>query len=170
MAKGFTLIETLFAAVVTVVALVALARLTVVATHANRGAVSSTFTIVLAAQKVEQLRSLAWTFDAAGQQPRSDTSTDTANASVAPGGTGLTASSGDTLETNIVGYCDFLDHSGRSLGGGSAPPAGTVFVRRWSIGALASSSDTLVIQVLVTPLAGRGEEARLMSLRTRKGT
>jgi type II secretory pathway pseudopilin PulG len=169
MASGFTLIETLFATVVTVVALVAIARLAVVATRANRGAVSSTFTVVLAAQKVEQLRSLAWTFDAAGQ-PRSDTSTDTTSPSLTSGGTGLNASPGDPLAANTVGYCDFLDDSGRSLGGGSAPPAGTAFVRRWSIGALASSSDTLVIQVLVTPIAGRAGESRLASIRTRKGT
>ena len=115
---------TLFAAVVTIVALVSVARLAAVATRANRGAVSSTFTIVLAAQKSEQLRSLAWTFDAAGQ-PRSDTSTDTTGPRLASGGTGLSASPGDPLAANTVGYCDFVDYNGRSLGGGSAPPAGT---------------------------------------------
>jgi prepilin-type N-terminal cleavage/methylation domain-containing protein len=167
MPRGFTLIELLFALMVTTVALVAVAQLAAIATQANRGAISSTMMVVLAAQKVEQLRSLAWTFDAAGLA-LSDTSTDTTTSSVSSSGRGLSVS-GNTLSANSEGFCDFLDERGRPRGRGAMPPEGTAFVRRWSIDALPFSNDTILIQVVVAqpgqPFAG----VRLVSIRTRKG-
>lgn len=167
MARGFTLIELLFAMMVTTIALVTIAQLAAVATRANRGAISSTMMVVLAAQKIEQLRSLAWTFDASGQ-PVSDTSTDTTSSSVSAAGTGLSLS-GNTLAGNSEGFCDFLDDRGRSRGGGTTPPDGTVFVRRWSIDVLPFSSDTILIQVVVMRPGESGVGVRLVSIRTRKG-
>jgi hypothetical protein len=129
----------------------------------------------LALQKVEQLRALSWTFDAAGT-PISDTTTDTTTTPERPtGGTGLMASPPGALDDNVSGYCDFLDAAGASLGSGSSLPSGAVFVRRWSIDRL-PTGDALVIQVSVTPVVGSRhhvpgratEEARLVDIKTRK--
>jgi hypothetical protein len=66
------------------------------------------------------------------------------------------------------------------LGGGVAPPANTVFVRRWSVEPLPSNpNNTLILQVLVFRNRDRGaanngagtllpEEARLVTVKTRK--
>ena len=168
MSRGFSLVEALFATTVLTVALVAVAQLAVLSTRANQRAGSATFMAVLAAQKMEQLRALAWTFDASGS-PLSDMSTDTASEGT-PGGTGLTPSPSGVLEHNTSGYCDFLDQHGQTLGGGAVPPDRSAFVRRWSIDPIEGlPNDTLLIQVLVIHPGGGGEEARIVGVRTRKG-
>jgi hypothetical protein len=66
------------------------------------------------------------------------------------GGVGLQPSPSDALDRNVAGYCDFLGPHGGWLGAGAAPPAGTAFVRRWSIRPLAAApAQALVIQVRV---------------------
>jgi prepilin-type N-terminal cleavage/methylation domain-containing protein len=177
--RGFSLIEVLVAMMVTTVATVALAQLSVISMRANYVARATTFTTVLAAQKMEQLRALAWASDPSGAE-MSDTSTDT---TVVPerssGGTGLSPSPADALVTNTPGYCDFLDANGRTLGGGSTPPANTAYIRRWAIEPLqVPGNDALAFQVRVTPIATRvtgphgrtPSEARLFGIKARKGT
>src|SRR6478736_3180208 len=87
--RGFSLLEVLVASTIMAVALTTLAQLFVVSTNANSGAKSTTYAAVLAQQKMEQLRGLAWGFDTLGL-PVTDISTDI---SVVPeqaiGGTGL---------------------------------------------------------------------------------
>ncbi len=177
--RGFSLVEVLVAMTVMMIATIGLAQLSVMAIRVNQGARATTFTTVLASQKMEQLRALAWTWDPSGAAI-SDASTDTA---VAPerssGGTGLTASPPDALRVITPGYCDYLDAAGRTLGGGPTPPSKTAFIRRWSIEPLPfPGNDTLAIQVSVTPLgsllnrsnARLPGEARIFSIKTRKGT
>jgi len=177
---GFSLVEVMVATTVFVVGVVGVAPLFILAARATSGARTTTYTAVLAQEKMEQLRALRWGFDAF-DQPVSDLSTDTsAELEASAGGTGLSPSPGDALARNTSGYCDFLDTNGRSLGGGTAAPAGAVFVRRWSIATLASNTDqAIVIQVLVirirngaaTMLPGATrlpDEARFVSLKTRK--
>lgn len=57
---GFSLVEVLVATAVLVVGLVALAQLFAVATVSNISARQTTHATLLAAQKLEELRSLAW--------------------------------------------------------------------------------------------------------------
>ena len=155
---GFSLVEALVATGILATALVALAQLFAVATRTNVVARTSTMTAILAQQKMEQLRGLAWT--------------------------ALSPSPAGTLGRNVGGYVDYLDVSGSSLGGGSVPPAGTAYVRRWAIEPLpANPENALVLQLSVTrlvdrdardaadrgPLVRRPGEARLVNLRTRKG-
>ena len=83
-------------------------------------------------------------------------------------------------KSNTNGYVDYLDKYGNSLGGGTAVPAGTIFIRRWSVEPLPTNpNNTLVLQVLVSQLNNRGtdnttstkrlpDEARIMSVKTRK--
>ena len=156
MDRGFSLIEVLVATTVTTIGTLALAQLCVMSMRMNQDARATTLATVLASQKMEQLRALAWTSDALGV-PISDLATDT---TVVPhsssGGTGLSASPSGTLGMNTPGYCDFLDENGRTLGGGTAPPAGTAFVRRWSIApGPPAASDTLAIQISVIRIGSR---------------
>ncbi len=150
-----------------------------VASHTS--ARTGTFAAVLAAQKLEQLRGLTWSVGTLGE-PVSDLSTNLALPVQSPaGGQGLSQSPSNSLETNVEGYVDYVDQFGRILGGGSTVPDRAVFIRHWSVEPLpANPTDTLVLQVVVTPrnrgTAGRHGggvgrlpgEARLMSVKTRK--
>jgi len=179
---GFSLLETVVATSLLATALVGLAQLLAMGTRTNAVARSGTFAAILAQQKMEQLRSLTWGFDASGL-PLSDLSTDTTVTPESPtGGTGLEPSPPHVLRQNVNGYVDYLDARGISLGGGTSLPRGTVYVRRWSIEPLPTSpNETLVLQVLVrrhsaerrgagegTPSPRMPDEARLVSVKTRK--
>lgn len=179
-ASGFSLIEVLIATLIMAIALVSLAQLFAMSTRTNMGARNTTYTAVLAQQKLEELRSLTWGFDTQGL-PISDTTTNTAVSPETPaGGTGLAPSPGGSLGANTDGYVDYVGQFGDKLGGGAAPPAGTVYVRRWSVEPLPSNpNNTLVLQVLVFRNRDRGsadngagtvlpEEARLVTVKTRK--
>jgi len=108
-----SIIEVLMATALMVTAVASLAQLFALSTTRNTSAKNTTFAAVLAQQKMEQLRGLAWGFDTLGL-PVTDISTDI---SVVPeqaiGGTGLAP--GGSLGQNVRGYCDFLDKNGVSL-------------------------------------------------------
>jgi|SRR6185436_5248692 type II secretory pathway pseudopilin PulG len=181
--RGFSLLEVLFATTMLVVGVAGLAQLFALSTRTNTSARATTFASVLAQQKMEQLRGLTWGFDTLGL-PLTDTSTNIAAAVESPtGGTGLTPSPTGTLGSNTNGYVDYLDATGKSLGSGSNPPQGTVFVRRWSIEPLPTNpNNTLVLQVLVFRNGNRPtadntvgvkrlpDEARIISVKTRKAS
>lgn len=174
------------ATTVLTVGVVSLAQFFAISTRANAGAKATTFAVILAQQKMEQLRGLTWGFDALGL-PQSDTTTDvTVDPAKAAGGRGLSPSPAGALRVTTPGYCDFLDQFGHSLGGSradghDAEPAGAEYIRRWSIDPLpANPGNTIVLQVLVTRHRVRGgadgvldaarlpDEARLVSVKTRK--
>jgi len=179
---GFSLMETLVATLLLAVSLVSVAQLFALSTTANLRAKTTTVASVLAQQKMEQLRSLAWGFDRTGL-PVSDFVTDTAgDAPAAAGGKGLSSSPNDSLTNNVNGYVDYVDGTGHALGGGTNPPEGTLYVRRWSVEPLPTNpNNTLVLQVFVFRIDGRAntmasnqpvsrfpEEARLVTVKTRK--
>lgn len=176
--------------VIMAVSLVSLAELFALSTRANYSSRTTTFAATLARQKMEQLRGLTWGFDTLGL-PISDYTTDLSDVAQVSGcpapagggaGRGLQPSPSGVLVTNTVGYVDYLDRNGCVLGGGTSAPADTIYIRRWSVEPLPTNpNNTLVFQVLVTRLADRGdaddgnvtrlpEEARLMSIKTRKTT
>jgi type II secretory pathway pseudopilin PulG len=179
---GFSIVESLVASTIMIVGLMSVAQLFSLSTRANAAAETTTKTTILAREKMEQLRSLEWGFDSLGL-PLSDIATDTSVVPESPtGGTGLRPSPPGTLSRSTVGYVDYLDGAGRSLGGGSAAaPSGTRYIRRWSVDPLASNpTGTLVLQVVVLPYQNKGtsessagaasqaSEARLVTVRTRK--
>lgn len=179
---GFSLVETLVATALLATALVSLAQLLAIGTTTNASARTGTFAAILAQQKMEQLRGLAWGFDASGV-PLSDLSTNTAQSlESASGGTGLQPSPADALRHDRLGYVDYLDMAGVTLGGGPSVPRGAVYVRRWSIQPLPSDpQNTLVFQILVrhrsterqsaegdSGMSVMPNEARLVSVKTRK--
>lgn len=151
-ASGCSLIEVLVATTIMVVGVAALAQLASLAARANRTAHTTTVAAVLAQQKMEQLRGLARGFG------------------------GLSPSPADALGQNTTGYCDFVDGSGRVLGGSTTPPPDAVYIRRWSVEPLsASPNNALVLQVLVTRSRTSGvtrlpDDVRLVSVKTRKAS
>ncbi len=185
--RGFSLVEVLVATLVLSVGLLSVAQLFALSTKGNTAARANTFTVILAQQKMEQLRALTWGFDTVGL-PVSDYSTDTSNTgtlagcstSGSGGATGLSPSPAGTLTQNTDGWVDYLDVNGCDLGGGGTVPNGTTYIRRWSVEPLPTNpNNTLILQVLVTRRTNRGdadlgnvarlpEEARLMSVKTRK--
>jgi hypothetical protein len=175
-------VELLFALAVLSATLAGLAQLFTVAARTNARARTTTYAAVLAQQKMEQLRGLAYGFDPLGRAV-TDTGTDvTVQPELPDGGVGLQPSPPGALAQNTAGYVDYVDARGASLGGGAAvPPAGTAYIRRWSIEPLPSSSNVIVLQVIVTRVRSRAaadnriapvgrlpEEARIISVKTRK--
>jgi prepilin-type N-terminal cleavage/methylation domain-containing protein len=181
---GFTLIEVLIAIALLAAIAIGVVHLLGIGVAAGRDARFHTSTTILAAAKLEELRSLVWSFARAPgpAAPRSDTSTDLSAAFPSSTGPGLSASPPGTLAANVAPYVDYLDHQGRWIGNGPAPPAGAVFIRRWSIVPLpADPARAVILSVLVTTVAeGRarsapwtrraGQDALLVVLNTRKGT
>lgn len=135
-ARGFSLLEVLVATTILTVALSALAGLSTMATRANAVAGSMSVATILAGQKMEQLRALAW--DAAS--PSAD----------------------DALARNVPGYCDFLDAAGRTLDGDDDAPPGAVYVRRWAIVPLPAEPEAaVVLQVRVMRVGSSAADASL---------
>ena len=63
---------------------------------------------------------------------------------------------------------DFLNGSGAWVGTGTTPPGSAVYIRRWSIQPLPTNpNNTLVIQVLVTPIALEATRVQTAFTRTR---
>lgn len=165
--RGFSLVEVLVAMGLLTAVSMGVAQLFALSTRANLIAKGATSTTSMAEQKLEQLRGLTWGFDLEGQGlPLSDTTT---NLTVFPpthDGSGLNPSPVDSLEQNTAGFVDFIDGNGAWVGTGSTPPGLAVYIRRWSIQPLPTNpNNTLVIQVLVTPVAS--EAARVGSSFTR---
>ena len=167
--RGFSLIEVVIAIGLLSVVSLGVAQLFAQSTRANVAAKGRTSATALAEQKIEQIRSLTWGFDTDGLGlPVTDT---TSNLAVYPpqtNGTGLTPSPTDALEQNTAGFVDFLDANGTWVGTGTTPPAAAVYIRRWSILPLPTNpNNSLVIQVLVTPIANENARVATQWTRTR---
>lgn len=169
---GFSLVEVLVASAVLMTGLIAVAQMFIASTHQNMEARRVTTTAVLAQQKIEQLRALAWGFDEFGL-PVSDFATDiTVTPPIPSDGVGLQASPDFSLFTSATGYVDYLDAYGAWVGTGTTPPQNAIYVRRWSIDPLPTNpNNTLVFQVLVGRISPSGpptDLGRQVSLKTRK--
>jgi len=179
---GFSLIEVLVAMLIVTPAAIGAAGLVAIAARAVRDARMESTAVVLASQKLEQLRTLDWNADdAGGGGSTSDMTTDLTRDPNASGGAGLSASPAGVLAANVPGFVDYLDAAGAWVGTGPSLPSRAVFIRRWAVTPLPDDpADTLLLQVLVTNVTrdagvprgpGRrtrlGGEALLMTLRTR---
>ncbi len=154
---GFGLAEALVASGLLVTVSVGLAHLPAMTSRAVQRAAADSTGLLLAVQRMEQLRSLAWThgrvWSVAGTGSVSDVTTNLATDPPTSDGRGLRVAPADALAKNTPGYVDYLDRAGRWIGTGARPPTGTVFVRRWSVRRVgAARDDRLVFEVLVMPL------------------
>ncbi|MGE0039884.1 MAG: hypothetical protein AB7H88_02605 [Vicinamibacterales bacterium] len=164
---GFTLVETLVAAAVAVTVLASLAEVAAMAAAASRANRRSAAAAIAASAKLEQLRALAWRYDADGR-PVSDVTSDTSVDPPRPaGGRGLSPSPGGVLEHSTPGWVDYVNEAGEALGGGDHPPAGAVLARRWAVEPI-DAGDTIVVEVCVVRLVAgpRGEPAPEICLAT----
>jgi len=149
---GFTLVEVLSALLLLTTAAAGAALAVTTSLRAVREARLQTMAAALAVEKIEQLRSLVWTFDSGASA--SDFSTDLTGESSTAGGVGLRPSPTDTLSDDTAGYVDYVDATGTPVGDGSGPPAGALFVRRWSIRLLDEDpAHSLVLQAYVTTVS-----------------
>ena len=181
--SDFSLAEVLISMGILTAVSLGVAQLFAVSTRANLVARGQTSTTAMAEQKLEQLRALTWGFDSSGQGlPVSDTTTNLTIDPPTATGSGLNPSPANALETNTPGFVDFLDANGQYVGSGLTPPGTAAFIRRWSIRPLPTNpNNTLVLQVLVTPVSNEGSrvataaprqrmpgDALLISVKTRK--
>lgn len=155
--RGFTVIESIVASALTITTLASVTHLFLQSAQATADARRAPIVLAAAESKLEQLRALSWTYDAAGAAV-SDEQSDTSVDPPAPGGgTGLAVSPGDSLSRASPGYVDYLDRDGRSLG--STPVAGALFSRRWWIQPLpAAPLDARLLRVCVGRLSGNDVE------------
>ena len=168
---GMSLIEVLVGMVVLSIAALGAAGLSSVALNMVTAARQQKTATVLAAQKMEHLRALAWRFvDSGVLLPESDGITDLSQDPMSAGGAGLSASPGSTLLTNTAGYVDYLDKHGAWVGNGGLPPAAAVYIRRWNVAPLPwSPSDALVLRVLVTTVVRDTEASPILPRRRLAG-
>jgi hypothetical protein len=170
--RGSTLIEALIATAIVLSTITGVAQLLLWARKVIWSSGAATITTGLATEKLEQLRALAFRFDEEGRAITDD-STDLTGAQPSSGGTGLQTSPLGTLYESTSGFVDYLDAQGDWCGTGAAPPAGTVFVRRWAVVPFASDPlNTIALHVVVLPLADGAElrsprAAHLTTIRTR---
>jgi type II secretory pathway pseudopilin PulG len=150
---GVALIEAIVASTVLAVGVVGLLQLVSVSAQAARDAAATTDAASLAAQKLEELRSLAFGIGVDGRFV-TDTVSDTTTTPERPvGGTGLTPSPPMALSRDTPGYVDHVDQYGVKV----ADAAHAAFTRRWSIVPLpAFPEQALVIQVFATRRPPRG--------------
>lgn len=182
--RGFSLAEVMIAMGILTAVSLGVAQLFAASGRANLIARGQTSTTALAEQKMEQLRSLTWGFDDAGQGlPLTDTTSNVAVYPAQQNGTGLNPSPSRALDENTSGFVDYLDDKGAWVGTGQTPPGNARYIRRWSIQPLPTNpNNTIIIQVLVTPVANeanRPEEvsrtrmpgdALLITVKTRKAS
>lgn len=180
---GFTLIEVLIATALMASLAIGVAQLMGMGAASGHAARVQTATTILAAAKLEELRSLVWAYEplVGTAVPRSDLSTNLSVEPVSGSGPGLTPSPPGTLAANVAPYVDHLGAQGNWVGNGSSPPPEAMFIRRWSVVPLAEDpARTIVLSVLVTTVAQdlarqgpwtqpSGQETLLVTLNTRKG-
>ncbi len=169
---GFSLIEVLVAMLIIAPAAIGAAGLVTIAARAVRDARMESTAVVLAAQKLEQLRTLEWNADDSGRggSSTSDWTTDVTRDPVVGGGRGLSASPAGALASNVAGFVDYLDAAGAWVGTGPMPPPRAVFIRRWAVTPLPTDpADTLVLQVLVTNFTRDASVRRSPGRRARLG-
>ena len=148
--SGMTLIETMVAAIVLIVGLLALLGILATATAQNwnqgdRG----TRTTEYAQDKIEQLLALSF----------ADTTTNTA---VYPptltGGTGLTPGGSVTPGTLVAGYVDYVDNTGQL----QTAAAGDSYIRQWSI-AVNAGGNLKTITVVASAVSSMGQRGAVPS-------
>lgn len=174
--RGFTLIEVVVALAILTTVLVSLPHVLVQAERASVAARRSAVATVAAAEKLEQLRGLAWGFDADGS-PVEDARSDAARSPVAvDAGVGLRLSPADSLDRDVPPFVDYLDGDGGWLAAAPAEAVGAALVRRWWVGeATPGRAGTLVlrVRVLAFPDGAGGarprELARLVTVKSRRG-
>ena len=168
-ARGFSLLEVMVASAVLAGAVLSAAQLFAAATASTADARSVSEATVLAWQKLEQLRSLAFTFDDAGR-PVTDTTTDTAaQPERAFGGTGLSCRRTDALEPRHARLRGLSRRPSASRSAaGRPPPRGTRYRRRWAIEPCGRRRICSFCASACSPVGRDVDAARVAAMRARR--
>lgn len=161
--RGFTLAEVVICAGLLVAVASGVAQLLAVAVRTSDAARTRTLATLLAVQRMEQLRGLAWGAE-------SDLVTDLSTDPPGVTGRGLQPSPDGSLDANVPPYVDHVTDDGEWAGNGALPPPDAVYTRRWRVRPLDTDpSHTLRLDVLVTRARGpSGQDVHLVSIRTRR--
>ena len=159
---GFALLEVIIAAGLVVGIAAGASQIVALAMRQREIARARTFQTVLAAEKMEQLRSLAWTHVTVGVPPLSfplsDVTTDVSRSPAAEGGPGLLPSPAGTIDRNTPPYVDYLDAAAQWVGNADVPPPSAVYVRRWAVVPLPGDPDNVRVLHVVVAMRGRERE------------
>jgi prepilin-type N-terminal cleavage/methylation domain-containing protein len=139
--RGFSLVEVMVASAILACAVLSVAQVMAVATSSTAGARGVSEATMLAWQKVDELRGLAFTYDDAGG-PVTDEA--------------LASSPGGTLSRDTAGYVDHLDTLGRR------------YRRRWAVALATGDPDAVILRVRVLDVARDEELASAATIRTRR--
>ena len=160
--QGFSLIEAILVAGMVASLAAGLAQVFALSARASRIARVQTVAATLAAQKMEQLRSLTWAH-APGGEPMSDTSTSLASDPPSGTGAGLRPAPAGSLDSDTPLYVDYASAAGARVESRDA----AAYVRRWAVAPLASDPDNLLVfQVRV--VTATGGDLRLVSIKARR--
>jgi hypothetical protein len=162
-ARGFSLAEVVICAGLLVAVASGVSQLVAMAVRASDAARTRTIATMIAAQRMEQLRALAWGAE-------TDLTTDLSTNPPTASGRGLQPSPAGALASNLPPYVDHLTGAGEWAGAGPAPPGGGVYTRRWSVRPLERDPNhTLILEVLVTRAgAASNQGVHLLSVRSRQ--
>jgi prepilin-type N-terminal cleavage/methylation domain-containing protein len=158
---GFSLLEVVIAAALLACLAAGVSEVFALAVRESQMARVQTLATLLAAQKMEQLRSLTWGYGTGGAL-LSDESTDLSADPPVESGPGLRPSPAATLDADVPFYVDYLDSAGARVRSRGA----AAYTRRWAVRPLPGDPDNvLILQVRV--VGSGGGESRLAGLRER---
>lgn len=164
---GFTLIETLIGLLVLTLLAGSVAAVVAIAPRSVSRSRTEITAILLAQQRLEQLRGLPWGFGSAHHPSAGiDLTTDLSGEEPRAGGTGLGGSSSLVLSIDTPGFVDYLDASGRWMAS-AAPPAGVRFTRRWSVEHIAGWPDIVVLRIRVIDRLSEVNDVVLSTVKAR---
>ena len=144
---GVSLIETLAATALILVAIAGLGSMGVVGTTTteNEGHLAARCT-EYAQDKMEQLLVLAW----------GDTDADTRTfPAAATGGTGLAVGGSSNTAAPATGYVDYLDVNGNLLAAGAGVPADWFYIRAWAVTNPSANLKQVTVTATVRSTLGR---------------
>jgi len=156
--SGFALLEVVLTSAIAATMAAGVCVILAMTIQAGHRARVRTMATMVAAQKMEQLRSLRWTHISttapAISMSSSDVTTDLSNDPATDDGSGLLRSPAGTLSSNVDGYVDYLDATGRWVGRGASVPATAVYIRRWAVQPHPSDPDNLLVFDVVVGTRG----------------
>lgn len=145
-ARGFSLIEVMFALSILMVVALGLIPLGVVATNTseNQGHLVAR-SAEYATDKLEQLQALAY----------GDTISDTRHiVTETSGGTGLTVGGSLNPDAPVTGYVDYLDEKGSMLDSENGVPSGWFYKRVWRIESPSANLKRISVLAIVRSAVG----------------
>jgi type II secretory pathway pseudopilin PulG len=175
--SGFALLEVVITSAIATTIAAGSCILLSMSIDASRHARMRTVATMLAARKMEQLRSLRWTHVSTAapalSMSLSDVTTDLSNDPATDDGRGLLRSPPGTLTSNVDGYVDYIDGNGRWAGRGPTVAAAAVYIRRWAVQPGATDPDSLLVFEVVVGTRGPnpsvlGDSIHLVSMEARK--